>query len=46
MRRQANSANNGVRQIQFGLLDGKDYGKHNTVGFVKTAQVFATQELF
>ena len=41
---QANSGNNGAREIEFGSLDGGDNGENNVVDFVMICKIFSTQD--
>ena len=40
----ADSANNCVRKMKFGLLDGGEDAEHNGVGFVEITKISAMQD--
>ena len=41
MLKQANSANNGVSGVEFGLFDGEGVGEHNSDGLIQISEIFA-----
>ena len=46
MHKYVNSANNGAKEMEFGLLDSGEDGEHSGVGLVEKSRIFAMQNDF